>query len=183
MIVGTRVDLRGLEADDLPLLVRWRNAADVRRSFFDKSLISVSAQARWYERYLSDPERQIFIAAAKEDGRPIGMIGLYRINHRDRNAEIGSTMIGDRSRRGEGLGGEMVRLLLDYAFVDLGLHRIYAYAIDTNQASVKVKLSCGFRREGLLREAHWADGAYRDVIVLGMTRSDWDAPRPAPGAG
>ena len=172
MISGNRIALRCLEANDLALTAQWRNQSEIRRYFFDKSLISVSGQANWYEAYLRDPSRQIFVAVDGTSAEPVGMIGLYQINYRDRHAEIGSTIIGDRSRWGQGLGAEMIGLLAEYAFRDLNLHRLYAYAVQHNQASVRAKLKCGFRQEGLLREAHYADGRFQDVLLLAMTRGD-----------
>jgi RimJ/RimL family protein N-acetyltransferase len=169
MIVGRAIDLRCLEVDDLALIAGWRNQEDVRRHFFDKSMIPVSGQRNWYERYLKDPTRQVFIAVDKS-GAPVGMIGLYRISERDRNAEIGSTIVVPRER---GIGTEMIRLLVDYAFIDLNMNRVYAYAIQDNEASVKAKLKCGFQLEGVLREAHYANGTFQHVVLLGIVRSDW----------
>jgi RimJ/RimL family protein N-acetyltransferase len=169
MIIGSAIDLRCLESDDLALIAGWRNQASVRRHFFEKQMIPVSGQRAWYERYLKDPTRQVFIAMDKS-GAPVGMIGLYRISERDRSAEIGSTIVVHRER---GIGTEMIRLLVDYAFIDLNMNRVYAYAVEHNEASVKAKLKCGFQKEGVLREAHYANGAFHHVVLLGIIRSDW----------
>lgn len=174
MLHGPSIVLRCLEEYDLPLIARWRNQKDVRRYFFDKSLLPISGQKKWFERYLDDRSREIFVAVHKEQNMPVGMIGLYRIDNKNRKAEIGSTMIGERTMRGKGAAAEMMRLLLDYAFADLGLNRLYAYAIDYNTASVKLKLHCGFQREGILHQDHYADGRFYDVYLLAITRDDWE---------
>lgn len=172
---GDRIRLTPLEQEDLPLIVEWRNQPSVRRCFFDKSIISRSGQEEWFRRYLADPSRQIFIARLKEKGEAVGMIGFYAIDMAHHNAEIGSTIVAGNAARGQGYGTEMVRAMLEYGFRDLNLHRIYAYAIDGNLASVRVKQKCGFRIEGHLRGAHYCEGVYRDVVLLSILRDEWKA--------
>lgn len=173
MIEGNNIRLRCLEQGDLPLIANWRNQQQVRRFFFHKGMISVSGQNKWFERYLQDLAQEIFIAENKADGKPIGMIGLYHIDHRMHRAEIGSTMVGDPESRGKGFATEMIVLLLEYAFVDLNLHRIYAYAIDTNTSSLRVKQKCGFTIEGTLRQDHFTNGQFHDVYIMGILREEW----------
>lgn len=173
MLEGDRINLTPLEHEDLPLIVEWRNQPSVRRWFFDKSLISRSAQEEWYRRYLADPRRQMFVARLKESGDPVGVIGFSAIDAANRSAEIGSTIVAGAAR-GHGYGAEMVRAMLEYGFRDLNLHRIYAYAIGRNAASIRVKQKCGFRIEGVLREAHYCDGAYADVVLLAILRAEWE---------
>lgn len=174
MISGKTIELRCLEHDDLSRIVEWRNQKEIRRFFFNKSLISISSQKKWFERYLEDPSKEIFIAVSKQADKPIGMIGLYQIDSNDHKAEIGSTMVGDPSMWGKGMAAEMIGLVLEYAFVDLNLNRIYAYAVDYNIGSVRVKEKCGFQLEGTLRQDHYANGRFYDVQILGITRGDWE---------
>jgi UDP-4-amino-4,6-dideoxy-N-acetyl-beta-L-altrosamine N-acetyltransferase len=175
MISGKTIELRCLEHDDLSRIVEWRNQKEIRKFFFDKSLISMSSQKKWFERYLEDPSKEIFIAVSKQTTKPIGMIGLYQIDPNNHKAEIGSTMVGDPSMWGKGTAAEMIGLVLEYAFEDLNLNRIYAYAVDYNKGSVRVKEKCGFQLEGTLRQDHYANGRFHDVQLLGITREFWEA--------
>jgi RimJ/RimL family protein N-acetyltransferase len=172
MLIGDRIMMTPLEVEDLPHIVEWRNQSEVRRQFFHKSLLSYSGQSEWYRKYLADGQQQIFLARKKVDQQPIGMIGLYDIDIANHKAEIGSTIVGNRDMWGKGFGAEMIRLLLGYAFTDLNMNRIYAYAVNYNQGSVKVKEKCGFRIEGILREAHYCEGSYHDVVLMGIVRDD-----------
>lgn len=173
MLSSSRLVLRCLERQDLELIARWRNRPEIRTMFFHKQLISLSRQAAWYERYAGDSSKELFIAELKGNGEPIGMIGLSHIDLSNRKAEVGNTMIGDPQEWGKGYGVEMLNCLLEYCFTDLGLNRVYAYAIDINQASVKTKQKCGFLVEGTLREDHYMNGRYHDVYIMGLTRGDW----------
>jgi RimJ/RimL family protein N-acetyltransferase len=174
VIQGQKISLRCLETEDLPLIMQWRNQQHVRRYFFQKALLSKADQLKWYERYLGDSEREIFIAESHEHGTPIGMIGLYQIDLLNRKAEIGSTIVGDRSMWGKGIAKEMLELLLEYSFVDLGMNRLYSYAIAENIGSIRAKQKCGFQLEGTLRQDHYANGTYHDVVLLSILRKEWE---------
>lgn len=69
-----------------------------------------SGQNKWFEKYCRSKE--IFIAVSKSTDKPVGMIGLYSIDHIKRKAKIGCTIVGDRSLWGKGIATEMIRLLL-----------------------------------------------------------------------
>ena len=78
--------------------------------------------------------------------------------------------------RGRGLAGRAVRLLVDFAFTELGLSRVEAHVNPLNRASVHVALRAGLLREGLLRANARLGGEPHDTVVLGRLKDD-----PAPG--
>jgi len=69
---------------------------------------------------------------------------------------------------GRGLGREAARLMLVWAFDDLGLHRVSleVYAFDAR--AIHVYEAFGFRHEGRLRQVLRQDGAWHDALVMGM---------------
>lgn len=78
--------------------------------------------------------------------------------------------------RGRGVASRAVRLLVDWAFSDLGLRRVEAEVNPLNRASLRTALRAGLRREGLLRGNTTLGGEVHDTVVLGRLASD-----PAPG--
>ncbi|GAA2167350.1 hypothetical protein GCM10009826_45150 [Humibacillus xanthopallidus] len=78
--------------------------------------------------------------------------------------------------RGRGLASRAVRLLVDWAFADLGLRRVEAEVNPLNRASLRTALRAGLRREGLLRGNTTLGGEVHDTVVLGRLAGD-----PAPG--
>lgn len=78
--------------------------------------------------------------------------------------------------RSRGIASRAVRLLVDFAFTDLGLTRVEAHVNPLNRSSLRVALRAGLRREGLLRANARLRGEPHDTVVLGRLRSD-----PAPG--
>ncbi len=161
-----------LEDEDTHYIVSWRNQSEIRRQFFDKSFISFSGQREWFNTLISDNRRQVFLARLKQGGEPIGLIGLYDIDRVNHKAELGSIIIGEKKLWNQGFASEMIATLLDYAFTDLSINRIYAYAVAYNQGSIRALQKSGLQIEGTLREALVYDGRFHNVILMGMVRSD-----------
>jgi RimJ/RimL family protein N-acetyltransferase len=119
-------------------------------------------------------ERRFVIAAlAWPDGRPIesprgryvGHIRLSVFSWEDGDARL-AIGIYDRRFWSAGYGGEAMRLLLRYAFDDLGLHRVDLLVIEYNARAIRAYEKVGFVREGVLRESALVDGVrYGDILM------------------
>ena len=84
-------------------------------------------------------------------------------------------MVGWRSARehwGRGIATEAVRVLLEHAFDDLGLERLFAHHFPWNPASGRVLEKAGLRREGVLRGHVQKDGRAVDNVLYGLARAD-----------
>lgn len=71
--------------------------------------------------------------------------------------------------RGQGVAGRAVRLMLRYAFDELGLDRVAAYADPNDRASLRIAGRAGLRREGVVRAA--TEGG-ESSSELGAARQD-----------
>ncbi|MCU1535724.1 MAG: hydrolase [Humibacillus sp.] len=78
--------------------------------------------------------------------------------------------------RGRGLASRAVRLLVDWAFAELGYRRVEAEVNPLNRASLRTAMRAGLRREGLLRGNTTLAGEVHDTVVLARLVDD-----PAPG--
>jgi [ribosomal protein S5]-alanine N-acetyltransferase len=70
--------------------------------------------------------------------------------------------------RGRGLGREVTRLVLAWAFDVLGVHRVELEVLATNSRAINCYLACGFRQEGVRREAELYPDGWKDFIVMGV---------------
>ena len=106
-------------------------------------------------------------------GSPAGTVGIDCYQAMLDQAQIGYWIRSDLA--GQGLMKEAARAVVEFAFVDLGLHRLELHASPDNIASVRVAESLGFQREGVARDiAKNAHGFY-DCTVFGLLKDD---PRP-----
>jgi len=74
--------------------------------------------------------------------------------------------------RGRGLGREVTRLVVAWSFGALGLHRIQLEVLAANTRAINCYLACGFRREGVRREAELYPDGWKDLILMGLLRSE-----------
>jgi RimJ/RimL family protein N-acetyltransferase/ADP-ribose pyrophosphatase YjhB (NUDIX family) len=72
------------------------------------------------------------------------------------NGELSWTVFP--GHRGQGVAARAVRLLIRYAFDELGLHRVAAYVDPQDGASLRTAGRAGLRREGLVRASEEKGG-------------------------
>jgi 8-oxo-dGTP pyrophosphatase MutT (NUDIX family)/GNAT superfamily N-acetyltransferase len=111
------------------------------------------------------------------DTCPAGVIGLNVVDSGYRavlHVEL------DPTYRGRGFGSRAVRLLIRYAFEELGLERIEAYIAADDAAARWTASRAGLRREGLARGWELVEGGRRDMLVYARLRDD---PDPTTTAG
>ncbi|MFJ7408779.1 MULTISPECIES: GNAT family N-acetyltransferase [unclassified Lysinibacillus] len=91
----------------------------------------------------------------------IGHISLYAIKRLPySSAFVGYAM--DEIYVGKGIVTEAVELVVQFAFEQIGLHRVEAYVSTENNASIRVLEKSGFQREGLLRKLLYINGQWVD---------------------
>ncbi|WP_055665165.1 GNAT family N-acetyltransferase [Desnuesiella massiliensis] len=81
-----------------------------------------------------------------------------------RSAFVGYSI--DESYQGKGYMKEGLKLLLDYAFEEMELHRIEASTLVDNMKSQGVLKACGFKELGVNKEYLFINGAWRDHITF-----------------
>ncbi|MDD4857768.1 MAG: GNAT family N-acetyltransferase [Candidatus Krumholzibacteria bacterium] len=172
-LLGKKVALRGIEASDLETLREWRNRKENRQAFFHQEPIVMEQQQEWYNRYLKDDSDMMFMIEDARTRTPIGAIAIYHIDHINRQCEIGRIMIGNRRYLGKGYAHEATTLLLNRAFKDLGLNRIYLEVFNRNSRAIALYESCGFATEGIKREAVVVDGKRYDVRVMSVLKKEF----------
>jgi RimJ/RimL family protein N-acetyltransferase len=69
---------------------------------------------------------------------------------------------------------EALEALLHYAFKSMHFNRIEADIDPRNEASAKILLRLGFRKEGYLRERWIVNGDVSDSELYGLLRREWE---------
>ncbi len=102
-----------------------------------------------------------------------GRIGLHLINRQHKNAEIGYWLTEEA--QGNGIVTACCKELINYAFRQLGLHRITIKAAVENHRSQSVPQRLGFTTEGILRGAELVNKQFLDLIVYSILKQEWAA--------
>jgi len=124
-----------------------------------------------YREDLAQGAAVAFFIFDRKTSQLLGGITLSNIRHGvAQTGHIGYWM-GERFA-GRGYMLEAVRLVADYAFDTLHLHRIEAACIPGNERSVRVLEKAGFRREGLLRSYLRINGVWHDHFLYSLIAGD-----------
>ena len=75
--------------------------------------------------------------------------------------------IGERFA-GQGYMYDAVRALIPFIFTTLGLHRIEAACLPTNEPSKNLLVKTGFRQEGIARRYLQINGEWRDHVLFAL---------------
>jgi len=175
VIYGERIRLRAPEREDLPAFVRWINDPEVRAGISLYLPMSMASEEKWFERMLERPpdEQPLTIDVREGDGwKLVGNSGFMGFDAHARSAEVG-IMIGEKSYWNQGYGSEAMGLLLQHAFATLNLNRVFLRVFASNPRAIRAYEKTGYVHEGRMRQAHYSDGNYIDVLLMSVLRSEW----------
>ena len=115
--------------------------------------------------------------AVEGEGRMIGTISLMPKS--GGSAEIGYGF--GREHWGRGYASEAAAAVRDFAFGEIGFHRLMIRHVRENPASGEVALKCGFSDEGIEREAFSdRDGRFHDILRASLLRDEWERLKKGP---
>ncbi|KIM42296.1 hypothetical protein M413DRAFT_57698, partial [Hebeloma cylindrosporum] len=68
----------------------------------------------------------------------------------------------------KGYGKAITQFMIDYAFLHLNMHRVSLEVYEGNKKAVSIYEKSGFIQEGRQRKANWVNGAWKDIIQMGI---------------
>lgn len=122
---------------------------------------SVEETAAYEQGTIDLPGARVW-AITEDGGEALGRIGLFVA--REGVGEIGIIM--RREATGRGLASKALKLVDDFGFGELKLHRIAADIDPDNSASISLFLRAGYQREGLLRGNWKTHLGIRDSVIM-----------------
>lgn len=171
MICGEKISLIAPTRELVNQSYPWLNDGSlVRNSSYFRPL-PYENHLEWYDRVRRDEHCLLLLISENRSTEVVGMVQLVDIHQIYRSAEM-RIRIGRLDKRGQGFGQETLRLLLRYAWQDLNLERVFCSVFADNGAAIATYEKCGFVREGVLRRAAYIDGAWKDVIMMGILRNE-----------
>jgi len=176
MLKGKRVILRPFRRSDISYFLKWFNDPEVVQ-YLDMYLpMTEMSEEKFIEEVGTTKARSdVLLVIEMMEGdstKPIGNCGLHQISSKDGDAIFG-IIIGEKNYWSKGYGLEAARLIINYGFEQLNLHRISSSAFAFNERSIKLHKRLGFVEEGRLRQATFKNGQYHDRLQFGMLREEW----------
>lgn len=184
--MNTDIQLNTVTKDDVFRIASWLEDTSVNRMWYGagedgtpkhigydpKSAINAN-QAEWGFLF-SNPERIIRSIYVQEFGH-IGEIQIL-INPPLKEAEL-FILIGKKEVWGHHYGQIAVLLLLDIAFLEIELHRVWVDVPEYNHIALHLFKRLGFTIEGSLRSTHMLNGDWKNSTVLGLLEDEYNRRR------
>lgn len=165
-IKGNQIYLRPITIEDTENVVRWRNDKKIVENFIYRENISKEDHINWLHNKVEAGKVIQFIICDLETDKPLGSIYLQNFQETSRQAEEG-IFLGEEEAYGRGIGTEAAKLVLEYAFSTLKLHKLTARVLSYNQGSRKMHEKAGYKMESYLKDELFLDGKYEDLIFYG----------------
>ena len=175
-LAGKLVRLRAPEPEDLDTFREFDLDSDGTRRWDATHLpVSRDAQRRWDEEDRSKRPTDDRTRLAIETHAGV-LVGCTSVGMADRRNGVFSYGIGlGVQHRGQGYGTEAVILLLRFYFAELGYQKCDTVIYAFNEGSMRFHERLGFVVEGRRRRGVYTQGQYHDVVMIGMTREEFDA--------
>lgn len=159
--------LRRLEEKDAPLMLEWMHDNEINCNFQADFAASTMESALHFINSSFDDENQNF-AFVDENNEYLGTISLKHISYENDSAEYAIVT----RKKAQGTGAAMAATLevLQYAFEELKLHKVYLNVLEENVRAQKLYEKCGFAYEGRAVDAVKINGAYRTLKWYGIVR-------------
>lgn len=163
-LVGPRLTLRPIRADDAPAIAALLVEPGVRKWWVNYDL------ARVEREIINCPDDDEAWYAIEIAGELAGVLDCYEENEPEfRHAGI-DLLLGARWQ-GEGYGPEAIKLVARMLIDVRGHHRLVIDPARANQSAVKAYESVGFKSVGVMRqytlseEGEWIDGLMMDMLA------------------
>ena len=146
---------------------------DKNRTYLRRWLpfIDVTTAVADSEAYLSSVEEQaernpVFVI--RFYGKLVGLVGFKDTDYDNLRTEIGYWLAENFQHKG--IMTSCVRTLVDFAFNDMGMHRIQIRVAEGNTASRRIPLRLGFQKEGVERDGEMLEpGRFVNLETFSLT--------------
>lgn len=170
IIKTERLLLRQFKENDLQNVFKGLSNPDIIKYYeisFD-SLEATKEQIDWFAQ-LEKSETGIWWAICSLDNKTFyGAGGLNSLNKEHKKAEIGFWLLTDFW--GQGIMTEVMPIICNYGFNNLGLHRIEGFVDSDNINCKKAMSKLNFQYEGTMRDCEMKDNKFISLDIYAIIK-------------
>lgn len=177
ILKGEQIYLKkDLNEDNYPLLLEWFHDLDlmgyigwVKRGLALKNIKEL-------KKFISELEDGIIFGIYDNNDKFVGYTSLSDFKGKE-ECEFGIFIL-DRSYQGKGIGEEVTRLMLDYAFRKLGMDKVILSTSEFHDKAIKLYKKAGFKKTDLIPEdrAIFHEGRWilSGTVAMEIKKQDYD---------
>ncbi|MBI5931572.1 MAG: GNAT family N-acetyltransferase [Chloroflexi bacterium] len=174
IIQGQKIVLRPYQDGDAEIILESSNNPTIRRLTATFATFTLEQTQQYVARFAHATDRVGFIIAHPTTLEALGEIVILNIDADSRSANIRVSLFYEADFN-KGYGSEAMRLMVDYAFQTLKLHRLGLDVLSLNPRAFHVYEKVGFKREGILRDVLFYEGQYHDEIIMSILEHEWES--------
>lgn len=166
-----QIYLRPIAESDGPSIVRWRNDPNVLCHCLDKTHITEESNRAFYKANVETGKYKQFIVEYVESysgvcAYPIATVYLKDMDYLNKRCELCIFTSSDVDWNPEAQS-EAIRLLLEKAFNEYGMHKVYSYVFRKFPNEADLLRAAGFAIEATLKEEAMNEkGGFEDIYRL-----------------
>ena len=164
--------LRELKKKDAYGMLEWMKDPECNVHFrFNPESITLESVIDFIEKALVSKNNKHY-AVADENDDYLGTISLKNINYKDSTAEYAIAL--RKSASGKGIGYKATLAILDIAFNELDLNRVYLNVLPDNKRAIALYLKCGFSFEGEFKQHVCIKDKFHNLQWYGITKDEFN---------
>lgn len=169
-----RLILRAVEPTDARFLAEMINDPEVRDALGAYNLVfplSEEMEQKWLLHVSKKEDEAHLIICLRDVLTPVGLLSVKDISQRNRSAHL--SIILEKRSWDKGYGTESVQGTLDFLFNSMNMHRVWLRVNEANTRAIRCYEKCGFRKDGTLREDHYAHGQWTNSFIMSVLAADF----------
>ncbi len=170
---GRRVFLRPVKTTDAPIIQNWHNDPELRKVARAGERPTTLKHEKQDIRAAYESKDEVYLMVVKKiNNKEIGFVRGSWLTSSSRNVWLRMT-IGDKQAWGKNYATDALRCFLEWLFYEQNVHRVTCETYATNRRAIRFFEKMGFKKEGVIREAHYIDGTYHDIISFGLLKREF----------
>ena len=168
--------LRKLEEKDADGMLEWMHDPETQDFFCFDAMKRTKQDVLEFIRNASidcTEGNSIHYAVCDDEDEYLGTISLKNIDLCAKKAEFAIRL--RKKARGRGVGQTVISILLDKAFTEFDLERVYLNVLSDNDRAIHLYEKCGFIYEGEFRKHIYIHGKYKSLKWYSILREEYFA--------
>ena len=172
MLMNNKRYLRPLLKKDAPFMLEWLVDSDVTKNFCFETRNMTLENVFDFIKKSEAKEEDVHFAVVDNEDEYMGTISLKKINKKSKSGEY--AIVLRKKAQGRGYAAKATKELLDYAFEERGLNRIYLNVLSDNQVAIDFYENFGFSYEGEFVDHIFVHGRLQSLKWFRMLRTEWE---------
>ena len=163
-----RVELHPLKLGDIDYIMTWVNDPDVVKNFKNFKGFTKHEESKLLKKIIKSKNDKAFSVFRRSDGTYLGQCAINQISWANKLGRF--AIFITKENWGKGYAEEAIRILINFAFRKLKLHKIWGVCWATNKKAWHIYKKIGFKKEGVLKDEYFWHGHYHDLIRIAIVK-------------